>query len=77
MNEAVGEATITVDCADAESAKAVAAALTPDNDDYAHVEVDGTTVRVTVPETRLATLVRTVDDVLAGLTVAVDAVRAR
>lgn len=75
MSTATGKAAIEIDCGSPENAEAVQAALNPDNGGFVSTETRGATLLCTVPDAPMASMVRTVDDLLAAVTAALAAAR--
>lgn len=68
------KATLTLDYRSEAEARAVAEALGPDNEGFVDAKVDGKAIRATVMATEASSLRHTLDDFLACVKVAEDAV---
>ncbi len=66
---------MTLEYDDSETAEKIAGALSPDNEDYIKLEIRGSTIHCTASADSPMQLLHTVDDFLACLAVAEDAVK--
>ncbi len=66
---------MTLEYEDTETAKKIAGALSPDNEDYIKVEVRGSTIHCEASADTPMQLLHTIDDFLACVTIAEDTIK--